>query len=59
METLTFLAQRLREPSTSAGIAVAFQVLGRNVDPGIVQGLADFASLMLGALAMLLKERAK
>lgn len=54
---MKYLTERLREPSTWAGIAAVTAGFGLPMDPGIWQNVAQAGMAASGLLAVLMKER--
>ena len=54
---VSWIASRLKEPSTWAGIAAGLAALGVNLDPGLVKYVTMIGMGLGGVLAFLLPEQ--
>lgn len=58
-ELLLWIATRLKEPSTWAGLTGILAVININLDPGWIDQISFWGAIVAGALATGLAEKAK
>lgn len=54
---MQYIVNRLKEPSTYAGLAAVLAALGLHVDPGILQAAVAVATGLAGLASVLLAEK--
>lgn len=54
---MQYIVNRLKEPSTYAGLAAVLAAFGLNVDPGIMQAAIAVATGLAGLASVLIAEK--
>jgi hypothetical protein len=54
---MSYIINRLKEPSTYAGLAALLAAFGLNVEPGILQAVVAMATGLAGLASILLGEK--
>lgn len=54
---MEYLLDRLKEPSSYAGLAGLLGVVGINLDPGLLQQIVIVATAVAGLVAFLVREK--
>jgi hypothetical protein len=55
---MSYIINRLKEPSTYAGLAALLAAFGLNVEPGILQAIVAMATGLAGLASILVGEKA-